>query len=138
MATLVYPWVFGRSRKLSLNKFFDTSTPSMRKVDDGKKKEKKECCFQWPLTSLPVGPRTPTDWNAARSCQYYSQGWHLLQSIWGLATYNIINQTYFALTPSESHSKWLKYGKDNFIIACYHISGRLAGGQLNTYINCIN
>ena len=56
----VYPQVLGRSRQLSLNKFFDRSTPSMRKVDDGKKKRKKkkkrkECCFQWPLTSLPVG-----------------------------------------------------------------------------------
>ena len=31
----VYPQVLGRSRQLSLNKFFDASTPSMRKVDDG-------------------------------------------------------------------------------------------------------
>ena len=42
-----YPKVFGHSRQLSLNKIFDPSTPSMRKVDDGeekrkKKKEKKE------------------------------------------------------------------------------------------------
>ena len=31
----------------SLNKFFDPSTPSMRKVDDGEKKikkKRKECC----------------------------------------------------------------------------------------------
>ena len=33
--------VFGRSGQLSLNKFFDTSTPSMRKVDDGEKKKKE-------------------------------------------------------------------------------------------------
>ena len=38
----VYPKVLGRSRQLSLNKFFDPSTPSMRKVDDGEKKRKKE------------------------------------------------------------------------------------------------
>ena len=38
----VYPWVFGHSKQLSLYKFFDPSTPSMRKVDAGKRKEKKE------------------------------------------------------------------------------------------------
>ena len=31
----------GRSHQLSLNKFLDPSTPSMRKVDDGEKKRKK-------------------------------------------------------------------------------------------------
>ena len=29
------------SKQLSLNKFFDPNTPSMRKVDDGEKKEKR-------------------------------------------------------------------------------------------------
>ena len=38
----VYPQVLGRSRQLSLNKFFDPSAPSMRKVDNGEKKEKKK------------------------------------------------------------------------------------------------
>merc|ERR1712117_809713 len=38
----VYPYVLGRSRQLSLNKFFDPSTPSMRKVDDGEEKKEKE------------------------------------------------------------------------------------------------
>ena len=38
----VYPYVFGHSKQLSLNKFFDQSTPSMRKVDDGEKKRKKK------------------------------------------------------------------------------------------------
>ena len=33
----VNPWVFGRSRQLSLNKFFDQSTPSMRKGRKGEK-----------------------------------------------------------------------------------------------------
>ena len=37
----VYPQVLGRSRQLLLNKFFDPSAPSMRKVDDGEQKEKK-------------------------------------------------------------------------------------------------
>ena len=38
----VYPKVFERSRQLLLNKFFDPSTPSMRKGrDGGKKREKK-------------------------------------------------------------------------------------------------
>ena len=35
----VYLLFLGRSRQLSLNKFFDPSIPSMR----------KEWCFQWPL-----------------------------------------------------------------------------------------
>ena len=30
-------WIFGRSRQLSLNKFFGPSTPSKRKVDDKEK-----------------------------------------------------------------------------------------------------
>ena len=38
---VVYPKVFGRSRHLLLNKFFDQSIPSMRNVDDGEKQEKK-------------------------------------------------------------------------------------------------
>ena len=33
--------VIGPSDQLSLNKFFDPSTPSMRKVDDGGEKRKK-------------------------------------------------------------------------------------------------
>ena len=33
---------FGRSKQLSLNKFFDPSTPSMRKGRDRKKKGKKK------------------------------------------------------------------------------------------------
>ena len=37
----VYSKVFGRCRQLSLNKFLDPSTPSMRKVDDGEKKKKR-------------------------------------------------------------------------------------------------
>ena len=37
----VYPKVFGRSRQLSLNKFFDPSTPSMRKGRDGENGGKK-------------------------------------------------------------------------------------------------
>ena len=32
-----YPYVFGRSRHLLQNKFFDPCTPSMRKVDGGGK-----------------------------------------------------------------------------------------------------
>ena len=35
----VYPLVFGRSKQLSLNKFFDPSTPSMRKGCDGGEKK---------------------------------------------------------------------------------------------------
>ena len=38
----VYPLVLARSRQLSVNKFFDPSALSMRKVYDGEKKEKKK------------------------------------------------------------------------------------------------
>ena len=38
----VYPKIFGRSSQLSLNKFFDPSTPSMRKGRDGEKKPGKK------------------------------------------------------------------------------------------------
>ena len=71
----------GRSRQLSLNKFFDPSTPSMRKVDDGEEKEKrkkkkekrkeKRMAFIVATTSLPAVYRPNDDrWNTARSCQY--------------------------------------------------------------------
>ena len=78
--------VLGRSRQLSLNKFFDRSTPSMRKVDDGKRKEKKKekrkkrkekngvfSGHYVIASSLPPERLRPNDdrWNAARSCQFY-------------------------------------------------------------------
>ena len=37
----VNPYVIGPPEQLLLNKFFDPSTPSMRKVDDGEEKRKK-------------------------------------------------------------------------------------------------
>ena len=43
MADGVYPYVFGHSKQLSLNKFIDLSTPSMRKGRDrGNRKENKK------------------------------------------------------------------------------------------------
>ena len=71
----VYPWVFGRSRQRSQNKFLDPSTPSMRKVDDGeekrKKKRKKRMAFLVATTSLPAVYRPNDDrWNAERLYQY--------------------------------------------------------------------
>ena len=38
----VQPEVIGHFKQLSLNKFFDPSTPSMRKVDDWKRKKKRK------------------------------------------------------------------------------------------------
>ena len=69
---VVYPKIFGRSRQHLLNKFFDLSTPSMRKGCDGEYGMGKK----WngmenndensgPLTSLPVERLTATDCNAA-------------------------------------------------------------------------
>ena len=42
MADGVQKQVIGRSDQLTLNKFFDPSTPSMRKVDNGEKKKKRK------------------------------------------------------------------------------------------------
>ena len=53
----VYLQVFGRSRQLSLNKFFDPSTPSMRKGRDGENRMengKNNVENSGPLTTLPV------------------------------------------------------------------------------------
>ena len=70
----VYPLVFGRSRQLSLNKFFDPSTPSMRKVDNGKEKrkeKKKEILWVyftspqikiWPLSKAKWRPKSFPSW----------------------------------------------------------------------------
>ena len=54
----VYPLVLGRSRQLSLNKFFDPSAPSMRKVYDGKK-EKKEKIMSFLVATNIVASRPP-------------------------------------------------------------------------------
>ena len=77
-------WVlkgFGPSKQLSLNKFFDPSTPSMRKGRDRekktgkiffKKREKKwkRLMIIVATTSLPAVDRPNADrWNAARSCE---------------------------------------------------------------------
>ena len=57
---VVYPMVFGCFRQLSLHKFFDPSTPSMRKGHDGEKMEKRMEKMEndgensGPLTSLQV------------------------------------------------------------------------------------
>ena len=59
--------------QLSLNKFFDPSTPSMRKGRDGEWKKNgmgNNGENSGPLTSLPVDRLTATDCNADRSCQY--------------------------------------------------------------------
>ena len=70
----VYPYVFGRSKQLSLNKFFDPSAPSMRKVRDGGKKtgkkKKKRLMKIVATTSLPAVDRPNAHrWNASRSRQ---------------------------------------------------------------------
>ena len=47
----VHPLVFGHSHQLLQNKFFDPSTPSMRKVDNGGKQAGAELC----QARLPTG-----------------------------------------------------------------------------------
>ena len=66
--------VIGHFKQLSLNKFFDPSTPSMRKGRDGEwkkwgKKMENNGENSSPLTLLPVDRLTATDCNADRSCQ---------------------------------------------------------------------
>ena len=43
----VFSLFFGCTHQLSLNKFFDPSTPSLRKVDDREKKKKKKCRLRY-------------------------------------------------------------------------------------------
>ena len=63
----VYPQVFGHAKQLSLNKFFDPSTPSMRKGHIRGKKRKRLIIIV-ATTSLPAVDRPNADrWNAARS-----------------------------------------------------------------------
>ena len=60
----VYPQVFGVSRQLSLNKFFDQSTPSMRKGrngGNGKRLMKIMATMSLPAVDSPNADR----WNAA-------------------------------------------------------------------------
>ena len=78
----VYPKVFGHTKQLLLNKFFDPSTPSMRKGCDGRKKTGKKrveitkrMVKIVATTSLPAVDHPNADrWNAARSCQNYCKG----------------------------------------------------------------
>ena len=71
-------FVNGRRRTLwlfNVDKFFDPSTPSMRKGRDGewngkKKWKKNNGENSGPLSLLPVDRLTPTDCNADRSCQF--------------------------------------------------------------------
>ena len=72
MADGIWKDVFGYSKQLLLNEFFDPSTPSMRKRDGGKNggKKKKRLIIIVATTSMPAVDRPNTDcWNAARSCQ---------------------------------------------------------------------
>ena len=68
-----YIQVFGHSKQLLLSKFFDPSTPSMRKGNSGGKERRAEKRLMRIVatTSLPAVDR-PNDyrWNTARSCQY--------------------------------------------------------------------
>ena len=67
-------WPFiGHFELLLLNKFFDPSTPSIRKGRDGEKIEKRKRKKNsgensGPLSSLPVDSLTATDCKADRSC----------------------------------------------------------------------
>ena len=55
----VYPSFFGHSKQLSLNKFFDPSTPSMRKVDNGEEKRKKKKIMTFIVATNVIASRPP-------------------------------------------------------------------------------
>ena len=55
----VYPWFLGCSRQLSLNKFFDLSAPSMRKVDREKRKKKEKKIITFMVATNVVASRPP-------------------------------------------------------------------------------
>ena len=97
----VFPLVWEHSRQLSLNKFFDRSTPSIRKVDDGKRKknEKKRLMRIVATTSLPAVDRPNDDrCNVARSCQNpNSHGIKFLSNF----TLNLETQPNFSWTEHE-------------------------------------
>ena len=48
-----------RSKQLSLNKFFDPSTPSMRKVDDGEKRKKRKKKIMTFIVATNLGASRP-------------------------------------------------------------------------------
>ena len=113
----VYPQVFGRSKQLSLNKFFDPSTPSMKKGCDGENgkvkqktgKKEKRLMIILATSSLPAVDRPNADrWNAARSCQnnLHSRGQLLVMGY---------NQNYI-----ENESQWqFTNCESNFLIPMY-------------------
>ena len=74
---LDYPYVLGRSCQLLLNKFFEPSTPSIRKVDDGgeknrvKRKKENNSENSGHLHHCQLSPQTLTDRNADCSCQNF-------------------------------------------------------------------
>ena len=73
----VYSKVFGRSKQLSQNKFFDQSMPSMRKVYNGEKEEKKrEKRMLFKVATNDVVARTPTNRNA--DCSFKKNVGHML------------------------------------------------------------
>ena len=73
----VYFYVFGRSPQLLLHKFFDLSTPFMRKGRDGGEEKNGGNIRMMKIvatTSLPAVDRPNADrWNTARLCQFLLQ-----------------------------------------------------------------
>jgi len=65
----VHPSALGHSKQLSLNRFFDLRTPSMRKVDDGEKRKKKIMTFIVATNVIASRPpeRRPTGTPHARA-----------------------------------------------------------------------
>ena len=106
LRTPKWPWGFrkgflGCFRQLSQNKFLDSSSPSMRKVDNGgkrkgRKRGKKEIDVvnSGRLRHCKLTAWTATDYTADRFCQYFI--WAFVEEIFAkvLSNFLIINFLY--------------------------------------------
>ena len=104
--------MFGHSKQLSKNKFFDLSTPSMRKGCDGEKKQgkkkRKRLMEIVATTSLPAVDCPSADrWNATRLCKKYETFNRSARVLFLTSVYQVITENKFASNNSDIISNTL-------------------------------